>query len=412
MCSSSVRMPIGYRGVIVSALGDNKKIKKQQALLLMFCFYSIIMSAYCLYSVFSTPKLKHSKPVKLTQQVQKNNRTIAAAVVSEPPTIEPAKHKSTEQKLLKAVDEQESLKIISREMTATYPEESIDDSQNEINKDHLAVSEEAAGQTLLPSPSPPMVTKYLKNVGVFVSPFSTWPDVILQVGVVAGSGSYQSTLGPNVLNNALLNENQGGSFLLRYSMTPRFFGELYYNEADGQIADTSGYTIDKNFKSTWSGLSLAYRFYGNDENNLGYYAGAGVEHAQEYRFTYATSSLSQVINLPFILDELKATIGLDFRSYYLWRGNLAFNIFQTFNAVPGGSSNGGFNNLSTTYSDIAHYSAEASLSHIIVGNLYLGLGGEYQFHHYQFTSNESGTNQSGNVSTTHTLTKVFTGFEW
>lgn len=240
-----------------------------------------------------------------------------------------------------------------------------------------------------------------------LSPFIAWPQFQFEVGPGSGRDSFQSVIGPFSLNNSNLVSGMGYFLRAQTSITPRLVTEAKYVSSYGNISNPGNTVIDQSFQTDEATLSARYRLFSDHQNGLGYYVGLGFVHSDDYRYTYLNNLADLVVNRPETFDDLKYSLGAEMNSYYLFRGRFELSYYQNMSNTSQ-SAGSGYN---FTLTDGPQFSVDSSISHIISRDVYLGLGVEYFFHAYSFTSNELGPTYQGSVTKTKVDAFLFLGVE-
>jgi hypothetical protein len=231
-----------------------------------------------------------------------------------------------------------------------------------------------------------------------VSPLAAWPRIEVELGPGSGIDTFQSQEGPYTLTNNNLSGNAGYFVHTQAAITPRFVTEATYQTNSGQINDNSGTVLNTNFETDHVKIGARYRLFPNHDMGYCYYLGLGGEYISDYRFAYLSSTSGNIVNRPQSFDELKFSAGAEFNSYYLFKGRLELNLYRTLAS-------------SLAVTDGNYFSIETSLSHSVIGNMYLGLGAQYIVQAYSFISNDLGPTLSGSVNKTALDAFLFLGFD-
>jgi len=241
-----------------------------------------------------------------------------------------------------------------------------------------------------------------------LSPFIAWPKFQFEAGPGSGRDSFQSVIGPFTLNNSNLVRGMGYFLRGQASISPRLVTEAKYVSNFGNIANPGTTVIDQGFQTDETTVGLRYRIIADHTNGLGYYVGLGMVHTDDYRYTYLNNLTGLIVNRPETFDDVKVSLGAEMNSYYLFRGRFEFNYYKNVaNTSQGGAGSG----YAFTLLDGQHFSLDTSISHIVTGDMYLGLGVQYLFHAYSFTSNELGPTYQGSVTKTRVDAFLFLGIE-
>ena len=223
---------------------------------------------------------------------------------------------------------------------------------------------------------------------------------------MAALSNYQLKSGTSVVSNAQIIENKGFYAKAQYSFTPQWVTEAGYQDLRGSFPGRYTTVIDKDFRVNHAALSLRYRLLSERNERLAAYIGAGLEREENFRFTYQSGTSQYIVNRPFQFDKYKISVGAEYRSYYRWRGRFDFSWYQTL--ASRALDNGGY---STSLLGRNNFLLDGMVSHVVTGNLYMGVGLQYCYQKYDYISNELGALQAGSVTSTQFLSRVVLGLE-